>query len=267
MISLEQFYKVQAALDGRRVYKPVVNTKRVRNNKTFPLRRIVKCSECGKGITAGWSKGRSKKYPYYRCSTKCQTASIRAEQLDEEVVRLLRSISPSKECIELFTQYVVEEYERRLANVKKAKNVADSEIQRLKDMRKVLVEKNMMGIYTDEIFMEQNALIEKKLQKAHVAKSNSTLEKYDIQKLTEFIKETLSDLGATYKRSTVPQVKALLGSIFPSGIQYSNDGTLNHEINPMYQAIFNYDTLGVVFGDPTENRTLVTRMRTWCPNR
>ena len=167
----------------------------------------------------------------------------------------------------MFTNFVLEEYERRLKNVKKAKNVADSEIQRLKDMRKVLVEKNMMGIYTDEIFMEQNALIEKKLQKAHVAKSNSTLEKYDIQKLTEFIKETLSDLGATYKRSTVPQVKALLGSIFPSGIQYSNDGTLKHEINPMYQSIFNYDTLGVVFGDPTRNRTALCRMRTCRPSR
>ncbi len=267
MISLEQFYKVQDALDGRRVFKPVVNTKRVRNNKTFPLRRIVKCSECGKGITAGWSKGRSKKYPYYRCSTKCQAASIRAEQLDEEVVRLLRSISPSKECIELFTQYVVEEYERRLANVKKAKNVADDEIQRLKDMRKVLVQKNMMGVYTDEIFMEQNALIENKLQKAHVAKADSTLEKYDINKLTAFIKETLSDLGATYKKSTVPQIKALFGSIFPKGVTYDFNGTLNPEINPMYQSLFNFNTQGVALGDPTENRTLVTRMRTWCPNR
>lgn len=267
MVSLEHFYKVQEILDGRCVSKKATNIKKERTDKTFPLRRLVKCSECGIGLTAGWSKGRSKRYPYYRCAGGCKTTSIRAEKLDDAVVELLQSIQPKKDCVDMFTKFVLEEYERRLKNVKQAKNQSDGEIQRLKDMRKVLVEKNMMGIYTDEIFTEQNALIEKKLQKAHVAKANSTLEKYDINKITVFVRDTLSDLGATYRRSTVPQVKALLGSIFPSGIQYNNDGTLNHEINPMYQAIFNFDTTGVVFGDPTGNRTPIAGMKTLCPNR
>lgn len=266
MISLEQFYKVQGILDGRCVSKKAVNVKRTRNNKVFPLRRVVKCSKCGMGLTAGWSKGKYKRYPYYRCAGRCKLTSIRAGKLDDAVIELLQSITPKKECIELFTQYVVEEYERRLNILKKAQNAADSEIQRLRDMRKVLVQKNMMGIYTDEIFMEQNALIEQKLEKAHIAKSNSTLDKYDINKLSDFIKETLSDLGETYKKSTVPQIKALISSIFSSGISCNQDGTLNFEINPMYQAIFNFDTQGVAYGDPTGNRTPVTRMKTWCPN-
>jgi len=88
MISLEQFYKVQDALDARRVNQPIVNVKRVRNNKVFPLRRIIKCSECGMGITAGWSKGRTKDYPYYRCSGRCHSISIRAEKLEEDDVRI-----------------------------------------------------------------------------------------------------------------------------------------------------------------------------------
>jgi len=250
MISLEQFYKVQAVLDGRCVNKKALNVKKSRNNRQFPLRRIVKCEKCGMGLTAGWSKGRTKRYPYYRCAGGCKITSIRAEELDDQVVDLLRSISPKPECIELFTKYVVEEYESRLKNLKKAKRVADEEIERLKDMRKVLVQKNMMGIYTDEIFMEQNALIEQKLSEAMTAKSDSTLEKYDINKLAAFIKKTLSDLGETYRNSSVTQIKALLGSISPSGITYSQNGTLNLEINPMYQAIFNFDTAGVSHGDP-----------------
>jgi site-specific DNA recombinase len=251
MVTVEQFYRVQSILEGRCVNKSKTNVKKTRNNQQFPLRRIVKCANCGTGLTAGWSRGRSKRYPYYRCANGCKNTSIRAEKLDEEVVELLKSITPKKECLELFTQYVIDEYEDRLKNLKKAKNAANSEIQRLKDMRKVLVEKNMMGIYTDEIFMEQNALIEKKLTTAEVAKSDATLEKYDIYKLTYFIKKTLSDLGETYKKSTVPQAKALLGSIFPSGLSYNQDGTLNHQINPMYQAILNFETASVSYGDPT----------------
>ena len=256
MISLDQFYKVQNILDGRRVSKKALNAKKTRNNKVFPLRRIIKCKECGIGLTAGWSKGRSKHYPYYRCAGGCKITSIRAEKLDAKVIELLQAIQPKKECIELFTQYVVEEYENRLTNIKKARNKADDEIKRLKDMRQVLVEKNMLGIYTDEIFREQNSLIEKKMTVAQVAKADSTLEKYDINKLSEFIRSTLSDLGETYKRSTIPQVKALFGSIFPDGITYSHDGTLNHQINPMYRAIFALDTQGVPFGEPYGSGTL-----------
>ena len=266
MISMEQFYKVQNILDGRCVNKKPINIKKSRTDKAFPLRRIVKCSECGIGLTAGWSKGRTKHYPYYRCAGGCKTTSIPAKKLDDTVIELLQKITPKKECLELFTQYVIEEYEKRLKTLKSARNRADGEIERLIAMRKVLVKKNMMGIYTDEIFLEQNALIDKKMTVAQTAKSDTMLEKYDIHKLADFIKATLSDLGATYKKSTVPQVRALIGSIFPSGLSYNYDGTLNHEINPMYQAIFNFDVGRVAYCDPTENRTPVTRMKTWCPN-
>ncbi len=267
MISIEQFYKVQNILDGRCVNKKALNVKKTRNNRAFPLRRIIKCDKCGMGLTAGWSKGRTKHYPYYRCANGCKHTSIRAEKLDEAVIELLQTITPKKECLELFTQYVVEEYNHRLTTLKKARNRAGGKIERLKDMRKVLVEKNMMGIYTDEIFLEQNAMLERKMTAAQAAKSDSTLEKYDIKKLSKFIKRTLSDLGGTYKRSTVPQIKALIGSIFSSGITYGHGSILNHEINPMYQAIFNFDMHGVAYGDPNRNRTGVFAVRGQCPNR
>jgi hypothetical protein len=219
------------------------------------------------GLTAGWSKGRSKRYPYYRCAGRCKLTSVRAELLDAQVIELLNKISPKKECIELFTKFVFEEYQARLKTLKKRQQVADAEIERLTSMRSVLVQKNMLGIYTDEIFLEQNALLEKQLAAAQVAKSNTTLQKYDIQKLTAFICTTLSDLGETYKRSSVSQIQALLGSIFPSGISLNQNGTLNHEINSMYQWIFDFEKACVASGDPMRNRTAVPRMRTWCPDR
>ncbi len=33
----------------------------------FPLRGLIVCSACGGHLTAAWSKGRNKKYPYYIC--------------------------------------------------------------------------------------------------------------------------------------------------------------------------------------------------------
>ncbi len=256
MITMEQFYKVQNHLDGRCTYK-FPTPRRAYVNPDFPLRRVVKCSKCGIGLTAGWSKGRNDRYPYYRCAGKC-TTSIPAKTLDGAIIKLLKEITPREECIELFTKYIKEAYEERVSNLRTNKKLADGEIQRLIDLRKVLVEKNLMGIYTDEIFKEQNAELEKKMAKAQVAKADSTLEKYDINKLTDFIKETVTDFGETYKRSSVTQIKALLGSIFPNGLSWNYNSTLNYEISPIYQAIMDFGTSGVPFGveDGTRTRDL-----------
>ena len=75
MITLDQFYKVQAVLDGRRVNNLVL-VRRTRESDDFPLRRIVKClGICTIGLTGGWSKGRNTRYPYYRFAVAVQSPS------------------------------------------------------------------------------------------------------------------------------------------------------------------------------------------------
>jgi site-specific DNA recombinase len=254
MITEEQYYKVQSILDGRCVNK-VPTPKRTHLNKDFPLRRVVKCAICGTGLTGGWTKGRSARYAYYRCAGKCNNTSIKAEVLDETMVELLKEITPKEECLELFTEYIKEEYNRRVSDLKSRRNKADEELKQLKEMRKVLVEKNLIGLYTDEVFKEQNANIEKKIAKVQTAKADSTLEKYDINKLTNFMRKTLSNLGETYKDSTITQAKALIGSIFPNGLSWNYNGGLNHKISPIYQTILDFDSQGVPSGVDDRSRT------------
>jgi len=113
---------------------------------------------------------------------------------------------------------------------------------RLKELRKLVVEKNLAGIYSDEVFKEQNALIEEKMMKAQIAKDDGTTDKYSLEALTAFIKTLLADLGETYRRSNTSQVKVLLGSIFPSGTAWNYNGGLNFTISPLYQAIRSFDS-------------------------
>lgn len=123
----------------------------------------------------------------------------------------------------------------------KIRNASDEEIAKLNDLRKILVKKNLEGIYSDEIFKEQSALIANRMLKAQIAKEDSLFDKYNIDKVTSFIKTLLADLGETYKRSTLSQIKVLLGSMYPSGLAWRYDGTLNHQISPIYQAIVGFD--------------------------
>lgn len=244
MITEEQFYKVQAILDGRNPNK-IALAHRVRDNPTFPLRRIVKCGNCGAAFTGGWSKGRNAKYAYYRCSESCNGKSIKVNIVENELLTELKNITPSKECLELFIHFIQSHYLTRLARLHKLRNEADGEITKLYDLRKQLVDKNLNGVYSDEIFKEQMIIVEDKMLKAQIAKHDENFEKYDINKLTDFIKTLLADLGEAYQRSEISQKKALLGSIFPSGITWSYSGTLNHEIRSIYQCI-NGTTKGVI---------------------
>ena len=235
MITLDQFYKVQAVLDGRKIGDMVL-VRRTRENKDFPLRRIVKCVVCGIGLTGGWSHGRKKKYAYYRCSGNCNK-SIKTEVLENSVISLLNKITSKKETIDLFIARMYQIYQQRYSRLKLMKEKADVEISNLQEMRRQLVEKNLAGIYSDVIFKEQNSIIEDKLIRAQIVKEDSIIDNYNIDKITDFMRTMLADLGETYKKSSLSQIKVLLGSIFPSGLTWNYNGTLNHTINPIYQAI------------------------------
>ena len=63
LVSREAWEEAQAVMDGRvRVQEP---RQIVRDD--FPLRGFLICHECGSTVTAGWTRGRSARYPYYQC--------------------------------------------------------------------------------------------------------------------------------------------------------------------------------------------------------
>ena len=133
----------------------------------------------------------------------------------------------------------------------KRKNIADEEINKLYALRQVLVEKNLAGTYSDEIFKEQNAAIESKIVAAQAAKNDGLIDQYNMGKLEEFIKAKLANLAVTYVDSDLSQIRCLLGSIFLSGITWDYPGISNREISPCYQAIRECDKGIVPFGEPS----------------
>lgn len=244
MITEQQFYKVQAILDGRNPNK-IALAHRNHSNPAFPLRRVVRCGKCGMGLTGAWSKGRHAKYAYYRCGGKCNCTSIRVADVQESLITLLKEITPKKETLELFINFLYKNYHHRFTRLQKIRDETDEEIARLKSLRDQLVQKNLAGIYSDEIFKEQNGVIEDQIMQAQIVKDDATFDKYNIDKVTSFMKTMLADLGEAYKRSNLTQAKVLLGSTFPSGLVWDYNGRLNHQISPLYQYIqgFSDDTI------------------------
>ncbi len=260
MITEEQFYKVQAILDGRNVYTPIV-ARKGRDNRDFPLRRIIRCSKCGTVFTGAWSRGRTIRYGYYFCRSRCITSSIPIDDIEKYVSAFLKKTSPTESGLKLYIALLIKTYDKKMLKLNKIKNIAGGEIQKLQALRQTLVEKNLVGTYSDEIFKEQSAVIENKIIAAQSAKNEALISQYNIDDIVAFIKAKLSDLSETYQTSTLSQLRCLIGSIFLSGITWHYPGISNQQISPIYQSILKTSEGCVPFGDPTGIRILVLRMR------
>jgi site-specific DNA recombinase len=100
IISVEVLEKVQQRLKGR--------TFKCRTNRDdFPLRGTLLCSKCGRLFTAGWTKGRTKHYPYYKCQNIwCKEKDVRKEKVESGFEELLVGLRPKPEAI-LLTEAIV----------------------------------------------------------------------------------------------------------------------------------------------------------------
>lgn len=242
MVTKEQFYTVQAILEGRCVSKPLL-PKNTRDNEDFPLRRIVRCGKCGTPFTGAWSKYHQ--YAYYFCRKRYNYKSVPTGELHGDLKGLLTKIKATQHGVNLYCAFLLKTYNKHMAKLNSMRKTADTEITKLQGLRQTLVEKNLAGLYSDEIFKEQNAIIEEKLIAAHAAKNDELLEKYDINKIVECVKTKLENLPATYQNSNLSQIRCLLGSIFMSGFSWGYPGCSNYTISPAYQAIRDADNDGV----------------------
>jgi len=84
IISAQTYQRIQERLKGG-FYAP----RQSDLNEDFPLRGHVVCSDCGTPLTACWSKGSHKKYPYYLCPKRGR------DKLEGEFENLIGQATPS----------------------------------------------------------------------------------------------------------------------------------------------------------------------------
>ncbi len=233
MVTEEQFYIVQAILDGRNRNAAPTLSKRSQDNPDFPLKRIIKCSACQQGFTAAWSKGKRQRYGYYFCPKRCGAgSSVPVKQIEDLTHELLTKMSLRQEAVELINAYIRQTYFLRIGALRKKREAADVELKKLFELRQALIEKNLHGIYSDEIFKEQNKLLEEKISGVQTAKSDAVIEKYNLEAITKFIQYKFVSLNDTFASSLLKQKRVLTCSIFPKGLNWCYPGYSKPQISP-----------------------------------
>ena len=117
LIDLETFQKIHDRLNG---IARIPARKDI--NQDFPLRGFVLCGCCGKPLTACWSKGKAKHYPYYLCHQKgCEARgkSIRRELVEGDFEELLKALRPTSELFDLASSLFRSLWDQRAETMQK----------------------------------------------------------------------------------------------------------------------------------------------------
>jgi len=64
--------------------------------------------------------------------------------------------------VKLIQAFLQRTYYLRIDALQQKRDHADIELQKVYETRQVLIEKNLSGVYSDNIFKEQNKVLEKK---------------------------------------------------------------------------------------------------------
>ncbi len=130
LISYETFQRIQDRRNGK-MKAPV----RDDINEDFPLRGFLMCDDCGKPMTACWSKSKTgKKHPYYWCKTKgCPShrKSIRRADVEGHFEEFLQSMQPSTGLFELSKALFSHAWDMRSSQAEDMKKAASRELDKI----------------------------------------------------------------------------------------------------------------------------------------
>lgn len=252
MIDENTYYLVREIITGKKPHEQARHHMR----EEFPLRGTLICEFCGQRLSAAWSKGWSKMYPYYACSSrgKHKIISINTEDTQKRYVDLLASLSPKPKFMKLLSELVVEQYEAKIKQQSTIPTAIPEEIARLTAMRKELARKNLAGIYSDQDYIELRDDIDKQIASMYGQVDQKTIETVDIDKVMNSITDYFSSLDSAWLKADLAGKHKISSSMFPRGVICTKNSLRTVEIARIYEQTKKFSE-EIRFSTPSRIRT------------
>lgn len=198
----------------------------------FLLRGYVACSECGHPMSAGWSKGRNKKFPYYFCfNTKCPSCrkSISKEVMECDFSELLASVHAKPGLINLTKHIITDvlhskkrENAQRLLKLESEKGEKIIKIQKTMDLLVATTDSTLVKVYNDCLKQtkEEQEAVELEIKKLKDMKLD-TIDEF--QKVFETVKPFIENPYKLWERGDTEQKKKVLKIVFGDNLKYGKE--------------------------------------------
>lgn len=219
LVSDETFERVQLILRMRRIHP----RKYVQARRDFPLIRFVRCGVCGTPLTACWSRGRSKKYPYYKCRSKgCGFGSVRKEKLEKQFIDLLEAIKPSRQSMDLVLHELKTNEEGRETKL-------EERTRELRTMATVLLEQKTKlrsafiydSVIDQDAYDEEMERISMQLLEIQLELDELDSRCEDISSIAQRASTLLQSCDLLWELGSPGEKRNLQNALLPCGIEYT----------------------------------------------
>ena len=220
LITQEVFDKVQNILSG----KKATITPHVRNHPDFPLRQFVRCGKCSRLLTGSWSKGRNKRYPYYRCpNSQCKASNVRKSDLEGLFIEYLGLLQPKPEYLILFKEIVLDVWKTKQAQFLADGKVKRRQLEDLKEKKQRLIDCFVYEKAIDrETYQGQLDSLNQDIALLEIEVNEARLEELDVEAVLNFSECIILNASRLWIEATSPQKQRFQKVLFPSGIEFSD---------------------------------------------
>lgn len=236
MVNMEEFMKAQLIMRGRSVNSGSRNGQ----NPEFPLRHFVICGYCGKPLTASWSRGRNKRYPYYHCHNReCShyAKAIHKVKIEKDFIKFLKKITPKENYIKLFKQIVLDVWQEKYKDLNQDNLLYKKELEKLEKEKEKIIEMKKKELFTDEEFLKEKESINEKIAVTRLSMNESIIEEFDIKSALDYALEFIKNIPRLWFDMNLEQKQRFQNLIFPQRVTYKAGKFGTAEISLIYQLI------------------------------
>lgn len=203
------------------------------------MRSAVRCADCDTPLTACWTKGRSKHYPYYYCFTKrCESygKAIQREKIEGEFESLLRTLEPSVPLFKTATKMFETWWNYRQAQIAQRGQALEDEIHKLDGKIEQLMDR-LVETDSDSMVKAYETRI-KKFEKTDravlVEKSGQSLR--PMHSFNAALRTSINFIAKPHQLWSSGRLcdrRAVLKLAFPGGLQYHRNTGLRTTDTPL----------------------------------
>jgi site-specific DNA recombinase len=217
LISQELFDRTQDVLDGKSVHVP-----HRQQHEDFPLRGFVRCYQCDKPLTAGWAKGRNKRYPRYWCWQKtCGAVAVSRDELEGQFVSILGMMEPVQELLDKLPEIAAANWSQRKDRITSERRQLSTRLAEQTALNQKAIEAKLNGELSQEDFAVMKAAIAERTAAINEQLKSLESEQSTMDELLEASRIRLLNLPRTWQKAGVNERQEIQSSLFPEGLRYS----------------------------------------------
>ncbi len=216
IVSDELFNQVQRVLK----YKGRKHSAYITDHPDFPLRKFV-VNEDGKKLTGSWSKGRYKKYPFYRFGGN--NSNHNRDEFEKVFMKYVDQYGFDNTKLKRLKELVRENLVKATQDQRKETDRLRKHINELTEKQSGIIKKNLDGFIPDSVMKQQLAIIDKQLLEANASLATMPNTDANYDEMMEFLGEYLQNPSKIWREAKIGVQVKLQWFQFPLGLVYQNN--------------------------------------------